>query len=138
MANMYRPTIAEKVEDLTIHLSGIPAESLALSDLGAFDSPIVSAWQVCADDGSELGIIVEYLAIPATWSDERVKTPFRRTGQDHQGIPIPRSLRWVRLLPGAQPAFARSKEEATLLFDLDLQLARSRRESAEEPMNPAS
>lgn len=138
MKTMYRPTISEKVEDLSIHLREIPVESLALSEMGAFDTPIVSAWQVCAEDGRELGLLIEYLDLPSTWSDERVKQPFRRTDPDHRDIPVPQSLRWVRLVPGSQPAFARGQEEALLLFDLDLQLARARHEPAEEPMNPTS
>lgn len=135
---MYRPTIANKVEDLAIRLDNIPVESLALSDTGPFTTPLVSAWQVCTADGESLGLVIEYQYVPATWSDPQVQGHLRRTDADHMNMPISPSLRWVRMLPGSHPTLARNKEEALLLFDLDLQLVRSRLESSEGPMDPTS
>lgn len=135
---MCRPTIADKVEDLAIHLRSIPVESLALSDIGPFTTPLVSAWQVCTVDGKSLGLIIEYQYVPATWSDPQVQGHLRRTDEDHMNMPISPSLRWVRMLPGSHPTLARNKEEALLLFDLDIQLAQSRLESSEVPMDTTS
>jgi hypothetical protein len=129
MLNMYRPSIAQSVGELDIRVDEMPLESTVLDqELGAFNTPLVSAWKVYGKDNSELGFIFEYSHVPKTWSDALVKDSLRRYGSTHGDIPIPQSLRWVRIVKGCGPAFARSKDEAILLFDLDLQLVLFRSE----------
>lgn len=129
MFNMFRPIIANSVGDLGILVKGMPLEPIALDqELGAFNTPLVSAWTVYSNDETELGFIFEYLYVPATWSDGLVKERLRRDGSLHGNIPIAKSMRWVRIVGESGPAFARTKDEAILLFDLDLQLSRVRRE----------
>jgi hypothetical protein len=127
MLNMHKPSIAKSVGDVEVRLQAMPLESAALDQqLGAFNTPLVSAWKVYGKDNSELGFIFEYSHVPKTWSDALVKEHLRRSPSIYGDIDIPQSLLWVRIVAGSGPAFARTREEAVLLFDLDLQLSRIR------------
>lgn len=134
---MYRRPIAN-LANPPLAYQPVPREAFALADLGTFDTPIVSVWEVRNQAHELVGHLIQYSHVPARWSDPLVKTEYRRTHPDHLEIAIPRECIWVRIRPGYMPSFARSLDEAQMLMAVDYQRSVARNQVPQEPMNDPS